>query len=86
MGQVYRPSLDQPTDGDQYLLPPCTKNPDLFTEYRARKIAQRICMSCPVLNSCLVTVLLKEVDPGGVYGGLTERDRQSLRPRLSTTG
>lgn len=84
MGQIYRPSLDQPTDSGQYVMPPCTKvDPDLFTEYRTRRAAKRICMSCPIRNACLVRVLCAPVDPGGVYGGLSERDRANLRRRVA---
>ena len=82
MGKLYRPSLDQRT-GDEFPMPPCTQvNPEIFTQYRTRKDAQKICMGCPIKTSCLLSVLNLKRDPGGVYGGLTEMNREDLRKRM----
>lgn len=82
MGKLFRPSLDRRA-GDEYVMPPCTKvDPNVFTQYKTRKAAQKICMGCPIRNSCLVSVLHRTTDPGGVYGGLTEDNRDDLRKRI----
>jgi hypothetical protein len=78
MGRLYRPSLDKISyDTDEYPMPPCTQvNPDIFTEYESRFVAQKICMGCPFRSACLKSALNREVDLGGVYGGMTEADRR----------
>jgi len=82
MGRLYRPSLDRRA-GDEYPMPPCTKvDPNVFTQYRTRKQAQKICVECPIKTSCLLQVLDLERDPGGVYGGLTQANRDHLRKRV----
>ena len=43
--------------------------------------AQDLCMTCPVLQACLhwVLTLPEDLDPGGVCGGLTEKERARRR-------
>ena len=81
MGRLYRPSLDRiQDDTDEFPLPPCTKVPDLFTEYRTRKAAQKICTGCPFSRSCVDTALFsRSEDPGGVYGGTTKTQRMKFK-------
>lgn len=44
------------------------------------KPAVRICQGCPVQEECLDYALTNDID-FGVWGGLTERQRRSLRRR-----
>lgn len=48
--------------------------------------AQDLCMTCPVLNACLhwVLALPEDLDPGGVCGGLTEKERARRRAADNT--
>lgn len=43
--------------------------------------AQDLCMGCPVLKTCLhwVLALPEDLDPGGVCGALTEKERTAVR-------
>lgn len=83
MGQIYRPSLDR-RRSDEYVMPPCTKvDPEIFSEYKSRKAAQAICLSCPVLLSCQMSVLGRNDNPSGVWGGWTEDERSGLRRLLT---
>jgi WhiB family redox-sensing transcriptional regulator len=43
--------------------------------------AKRVCVSCPVQAECLSWALAVGVDDG-VWGGLTEHERRSLRRRV----
>ena len=88
MGRLYRPSLDRiSNDTDEYPMPPCTQvDPDLFFDYRTRKVAQKICMGCPFQKACLRSAVNSEQDPGGVYGALTDADRKHLRKRCHPIG
>ncbi|HVQ88821.1 MAG TPA: WhiB family transcriptional regulator [Actinomycetes bacterium] len=45
--------------------------------------AQAICASCPVLKEC-ADHALRVREPYGVWGGLTEDDRESIYARTST--
>lgn len=41
--------------------------------------AKRMCFSCPVRDACLEEAMRLN-DRYGVFGGLTRKERQSLRP------
>jgi WhiB family redox-sensing transcriptional regulator len=55
-------------------------DPDLFfpTGHLSEQTAQRICRSCPVRTQCLEFALDARLEHG-VWGGLTENERRSLR-------
>lgn len=84
--KVYTASLRRPTGPNEaFVQPPCTKvDPDIFVAPRSVKKAKAICMTCPIAirKDCLVTALsYPGGDPRGVYGGLSEQDRDDLRTR-----
>lgn len=82
MGQIYRPSLDR-LIGDEYYMPPCTKvDPEIFFAYKSQDKAKQICMTCPIKKKCLRTAMNQESEPAGVYGALTEKNRDHLRKRI----
>lgn len=57
------------------------KDPDaLFVAGRAQHEAKRVCLDCPVRNSCLIEALENEIE-WGVWGGMTERERRELLRR-----
>lgn len=84
MGKLYRPSLDRPSGKtDEFLMPPCTQvDPNVFIQRRTQKLAKRICLTCPVLTDCRTSIMHRPVDPGGVYGALTQDDRADMRRRI----
>ncbi|MFE5794296.1 WhiB family transcriptional regulator [Streptomyces sp. NPDC056503] len=43
--------------------------------------AKKVCGRCPVRNRCLRTAMADPHPPAGVWGGLTEAERQALRRR-----
>jgi WhiB family redox-sensing transcriptional regulator len=50
-------------------------------EFEAReRAAKRICAACPVADACRAYALAVR-EPYGVWGGLTENDRDALRRR-----
>lgn len=64
-------------------------DPDLFYyrdmergEHRRKRelAAKKICKSCPVLNTC-AAFALDNVEVYGIWGGLTEKDRQRVLGR-----
>jgi WhiB family redox-sensing transcriptional regulator len=61
---------------------PCIAEPDLFFPLgpgRSPEVkrAQGMCDRCPVRQQCLAYALTHDV--GGIWGGATEADRQSMR-------
>lgn len=46
-------------------------------EYQ-RLAAKRICVTCPVRDACLEGALARS-EPYGIWGGMTTRERRSLR-------
>jgi len=61
-------------------------NPELFfpdaTDYEKAKEAKAVCSQCPEItkNKCL-TFALKNNIQYGIFGGLTEQERNNLRRR-----
>ncbi|MEU2657148.1 WhiB family transcriptional regulator [Streptomyces sp. NPDC007325] len=43
--------------------------------------AKKVCRRCPVRRQCLSEALAEPQPPAGVWGGLTEAERRSLRRR-----
>lgn len=41
--------------------------------------AQRVCLSCPVLQECRVRALSFETEQWGVWGALTQRQRRKIK-------
>ncbi|MFF2773824.1 WhiB family transcriptional regulator [Streptomyces sp. NPDC058052] len=44
--------------------------------------AKKVCRRCPVREECLRCAMAGSHPPAGVWGGLTENERRSLRRRL----
>lgn len=69
-------------DGDQhwtaYAACVTTAPDDLFVVGAAQRDVRALCASCPVRVECLVDALDHGVE-FGVWGGMTERERRSLR-------
>jgi len=73
---------------DWMLAAACLGRPDLFfapdesetrSERRRREAAAKsVCGRCPVRNDCLADALASD-ERFGIWGGLTERERRSLR-------
>lgn len=64
--------------------PPCTGLADLFFTAcetpAARESAKKLCAVCPLKQACLDTALTHtEYDQHGIYGGLTARERRTLK-------
>ena len=66
---------------------PCVTNPDAFfgedseTEgmrVENRRIAKKLCETCPVINQCLNYAMTAN-EPFGIWGGLTVNQRRRLR-------
>ncbi len=55
-------------------------DPDLWFPEQGQNAAwaKRICGSCPVTDQCLEAALARD-ERFGVWGGLTEREREQLR-------
>lgn len=47
---------------------------------KSPKVAQHVCMACPVRTDCL-TEALENNERHGIWGGTTETQRRSLRQR-----
>lgn len=72
-------------------IPPCqTTDPEIWfsddmegsgTHY---KLAKQLCNECPVQNLCLQFSLVSE-EQYGVWGGLTPRERRSMRVAMGRT-
>lgn len=62
-------------------------DPEIFfgTTARDERRAKGICGTCSVRRECLAAALQDGID-FGVWGGLNERERRSLRRRHSGTG
>ena len=73
---------------DWMLAAACLGRPDLFfapdesetrSERRRREAAAKsVCARCPVRSDCLADALASD-ERFGIWGGLTERERRSLR-------
>lgn len=61
-------------------------DPEIFfgTTAADERRAKAICGTCPVLTECLVAALSTPIE-FGVWGGLSERERRTLRRRNPTT-
>ena len=66
---------------------PCVTNPDAFfaedsetngIEGEQRRIAKKLCETCPVINECLNYAMTVN-EPFGIWGGLTFYQRRVLR-------
>lgn len=58
----------------------------LFVRGRHQREAREFCGTCPVRTECLAHALDHQVD-GGVWGGMTERQRRAVlkqRPRVAS--
>jgi len=53
-------------------------NPDLWFQPRQEDRAKRVCRGCPVWQRCATWALEAPVRVAGVWGGLSEDDRQEL--------
>lgn len=62
--------------GELFFHPPGEREPSRSRRDRA---AQELCRTCPVLDTCRAFALAHD-EPYGVWGGLTEDDRQRLTP------
>jgi WhiB family redox-sensing transcriptional regulator len=47
----------------------------------AIEVARQVCAGCPVRADCLADAMAAPFDLVGIWGGLTEHERQSLRAR-----
>lgn len=66
---------------------PCeeTADPDAWWPEVGRNpddVVLRACTGCPAVDACLAYALAAGEDDGGVWGGLTERQRRRLRREL----
>ncbi|MFE5029834.1 WhiB family transcriptional regulator [Streptomyces sp. NPDC056656] len=80
------PRSDQP--------PQCSADPNLFqTDYdgpapgssqeRRVRLAKRVCIACPIAETCLKWALVnEELALTGIWGATTVRERNALRGRL----
>jgi WhiB family redox-sensing transcriptional regulator len=62
-------------------------DPDVFFPAAdgAADPAQRICEPCPVRGQCLAYAIVAD-EPFGIWGGLGQRERQTLRRQLQRRG
>lgn len=44
--------------------------------------AKRVCGACQVSDQCLAWALARQVNPTGVWGGATERERRRMKREL----
>lgn len=70
----------------------CRENPDLFfpedwdydnntgMAWKARKLAKEMCLRCPLKNQCL-DYALEAREMGGIWGGLTYKERLNLKQK-----
>ena len=69
----------------------CRENPDLFfpedwdwdgqntgMSWKARKLAKEMCLRCPIKSQCL-EYALEAKEFGGIWGGLTYRERLNIK-------
>jgi len=68
----------------------CRENPDLFfpedwdydgttgMSAKARKLAKQMCLRCPLKSQCL-DYALEAKEMGGIWGGLTYRERLNIK-------
>lgn len=73
-----------PRSGGEALWPACADvaDPDVFFPDRSEAATEalRVCVSCEVVRAC-ATYALTTRERHGVWGGLTERDRERLWAR-----
>nr|AIU93870.1 hypothetical protein LRS1606.436 [Rhodococcus sp. NS1] len=90
LASEYTLSIDDPSWRCQGAC--CFYGPDLFFGWegeptgdriRREQHAKTICSTCPVLMPCRVFAL-RDGERFGVWGGTTERERQSLRTAATT--
>lgn len=58
-------------------------DPEAFFDLETIAFAKEICSSCPVKQLCLQYAFEIEASDG-VFGGLTARERQQLKKKLTT--
>ena len=68
----------------------CRENPDLFfpedwdydgttgMSAKARKLAKQMCLRCPLKSQCL-DYALEAKEMGGIWGGMTYRERLNIK-------
>jgi WhiB family redox-sensing transcriptional regulator len=57
-------------------------DPELFFDLRTEKAAVEICVDCPLMQMCADYALKNEIEHG-VWGGLTERNRKTIRKNIA---
>lgn len=50
-----------------------------FPDTKASQTTVRLCGACTVRAACLVWALEQRADPGGIWGGKTERERRKMK-------